>query len=478
MIRQKGKKLKELINKIYFILRKREYFYYLFFVAIFFYTTIVSYEIIPVASPDSYAYLWLKKAFFKTELPGISFNYFFFMGRSLTQRSVFHLLGNNFSLIFLFQSFLNLVVIIVFFKIFKSKIFLRNILLLIFLSLLQFSSFFRLSPSLIGPEPLYFSLFVFFILTIFYFRGSRRNLWLFIVGIFFIFSKQVSPFIVIVSILLYLLINYRRVRIKEKVISSILCIISICSIFFTQRYDSSVKVNAINNIFSRVLISKERINYFINNYSLPKGQYLELCNGGEVNSLCLGIPIYSINKNTRNYEIMEEAHPFLIWINSNKNYPYIKYCIHNWVDTLEELNEGFQFVFRKGPLRFFSEYIDQLSMARVTSHYPKFEIFFLNILGALGTGINFIFLNHLFFAIFFNLLVMLLIKRHRNLSSIILIIIFSFTISYLGDGMEHLRHTYISTILYIIFTYLLIMKIIFDIFIKLKAYLKSSFYRG
>lgn len=469
--------LKNFRDTVYSIFANNNNLYYLFFSSIFFYITITTYINTPtVVPPDGYAYLWLKKAFFIFELPEIGINTFFFTGRSFTQRFVFHLLENNFLLIYLFQSFLNLIVIIYLFHIFKGKNIFQKFLLLLFLTSISFSDFFRFSPNLIGPEPIYFNLFILFLLTVFYYDGSKRNLLLISIGIFFIFSKQVAPFIVILSVILFLLLNYREtISSKEKNVLLSLCIISLSSIFISQRYDSSVKINAINNFFSRILISEERTNFCINNFQLPSGQYLKDCAvGGSVNSTCLGTQIYQINKTSRNYDINEEMHPFLKWINSYKSYPYIIYYLYNWRSTIAELNEEFDFIFRKGPLRFFSEYIFQLSQMKVTLYYPTYGNYAISFFGVLGVGINYLFLNRLSVAIFLNLLIFFSVKKYRKYSLILLIIIFSFVLSYLGDGIEYLRHTYVSTILYIIFTYLFFLRIILDFVDKLINYLKKK----
>ena len=272
------------------------------------------------------------------------------------------------------------------------------------------------------------------------------------------------------------MLNYHEtISSKEKKVLLSLSIISLCSIFITQRYDSSVKINAINNFFSRILISEERTNFFINNFQLPSGQYLKDCAvGGNVNSTCLGTPVYQINRTSRNYDINEEKHPFLKWISFQKNYPYIRYYLYNWESTILELNEEFYFVFRKGPLRFFSEYIFQLSHNKINLYYPTYGDYSIKYFGILGVGINFLFLNRLSVAVFLNLLIFISVKKYRKFSLILLIIIFSFVLSYLGDGIEYLRHTYVSTILYIIFTYLFFLRIISDFLDKLINYLKKK----
>ena len=161
--------------------------------------------------------------------------------------------------------------------------------------------------------------------------------------------------------------------------------------------------------------------------------------------------------------------PLTIWEVRN-----IRYYLYNWESTILELNEEFYFVFRKGPLRFFSEYIFQLSHNKINLYYPTYGDYSIKYFGILGVGINFLFLNRLSVAVFLNLLIFISVKKYRKFSLILLIIIFSFVLSYLGDGIEYLRHTYVSTILYIIFTYLFFLRIISDFLDKLINYLKKK----
>lgn len=470
---------RKIMNNLKILHFNKDFFYYLFFFAIFCYTAIRSVDLQPLVPPDAYSYLWLRNDFPNIILPDVNINIFFFIGRSLTQRFIFYLLNNDFTLIFLFQSFLNFVIICFLFYVFKEKLFIKKIFLFIFLSLISFSAFFRFSPILIGPEPLYFSMFTLFLLTIFYYKGSNRNAWFYIIGLFFLFSKQTAPYIIIISIMIYFVITpIRKIYIEEKKASLILIIVAICSILITQKYDSSVKINAINNIFSRISFSEERTNFFITNYQLPSGQYLKVCNEtGGVNSLCLGKPMYNINIISRNYEIDENQHPFLKWIIANKNTPYIRYYLANWKSTLEELNEGFILILKKESLKFFSDYIDLLAKKNIVNQDKKvWEILLLNIFEVLGECIQYMFPNTLLFVTFFNLIAFLFIRKYKKISAIILITIFSYAISYLGDGIEHLRHTYISIILYIVFTYLFILKFLFDFISRIKSYSKHIKY--
>lgn len=432
--------LKSIYRCIPLLLIILPFFYYLWFMLN---------HLIVVEYPDAFAYLWRR-----------SINFYFFTGRSLTQRIIFSLLRDDIKLIpFAQLAFYLLTAITLYFLVTYKKSFIFKLLCSAFISYVFSSYTLNITSVIINSEPIFICLLIIYPCWLFLYKSQGRYISILILSILFICSKNIAPYYSIFITLMWFLTTAKQNLNKKNVIFfGFIIFIAVCRIQITNHYDSSIHVNLLNNIFNRVFTSEEKSAYFHAHYGMPAGDIVKTCQGSWVMEQCLGYRPLTINQQTRNYDLIEDTTGLVWWVKTTGPSSYLHYLLFsNPVNTLAEYNAGFNKLSSEKTIGFMIDYLG----VGIPDNYPnnlttldlldqKIGFFGFDSLSIIHTALGIVGFNYLLIVFGYGFLG-LIISHYSQRStymplagSLLLSALFLFFISYFGDGIEYARHTFPS----------------------------------
>lgn len=221
-------------------------------------------------APDHWSYMW--------ESP---INFFYFTGRSLTQRVIFSLCMDNRQAIVFVQLFIFALTALVLYALLRredKKGF--NLALSSCIAFLFSSYTFNISSTWIGPEHIFISLLILFPFLLFCLSVDQHPVIIFLSGLLLIFSKSVAPFIIFSMIAIRLMTERRILSSRSLIVYASLGFCAIVSIIVTDKYDTSRHINTVNNCFNRIFPNAEATKLFHSKYGMPTGPFVVSCSGG------------------------------------------------------------------------------------------------------------------------------------------------------------------------------------------------------
>ncbi len=294
-------------------------------------------DLMPYNMADSYAYLWRR-----------SFNWHFFTGRCLTQRTVFH---------YLCESNLRTIVAVQLAAFAGSAVLIyallrRHVGLMVRLGLAAAIAFIFTSYTLnihsivVSSEPLFIAIALVFPLVVFLWPHDTRHWAVLAFGILFIFSKNVAPFMAMGIVILAVVSDaiHRRhfPTIRMLIVYAVLGVFAIISMVITQKWDRAVDLNTLNNICQRVLTDEETTAYFIEHYGMPEGAYIQQVRGGGSGSQIDRKRLYTVLPETMNFKLREDRYGFIEWVENDARGAFTHYMfVVQPMKTLKELLAGF-----------------------------------------------------------------------------------------------------------------------------------------
>ena len=445
-----------------------------------FYYWFIKTKLFSIEFPDAYAYLWRQP-----------FNFSYLTGRSLFQRIVYTVCGNDPDIIASVQLLFFLATALILYFLLrnipvKNKV-LYNLFLSVFITFVFSSYTLNISAVGVSPEPIFLCLLLIFPAVLFQWPEKYRGTALLAGGIPLILSKNVAPYFVMLLLILYFLTNLKS-KPKLKWFYLLLAALSISSHLIIHTFDHSVHINAANNIFKRVFPDPVKTRRFHEKYGMPVGPFVKKAAGRNVNIFLFdNRRIYDINEKTRSFELVPDKYGFTDWIEKKGMNAYLRFILlDDFKSTYVQFRKAFNRLFHGNAIRYninFLLYVMQSGkdlLKKLSGGNPKRAVGFIgfdslewirNILSKLGFGV--VELVLVFIVIGFVLLMMLPFHSLLKLSvGMLASSLPLFFISYFGDAMELPRHVYPAFVL-LIFAGVLF---IFSLFhIAINVYKNSKF---
>jgi hypothetical protein len=291
-----------------------------------------SLNLVPYNMADSYAYLWRR-----------SLNGDFLTGRCLSQRAVFRLLcGANLRVVATIQLLAFAGTATLVYAMTRRHVGLLVRLGLAAATIFLFSSYtFNIHAVVVSSEPLFLAIAIVFPLVVFLWPLETRHWAVLGFGVFFVFSKNVAPFLTIAVVALAILSDsiHRRhfPALRMLPVYAVLGVVSLVSMVVTQRRDVAVDMNTLNNICRRVLTKDEATRYFIEHYGMPDGAYIPQVRGGDANSYLDGKRLYRVSSETMNFVMLKDQYGFIEWVQDKGRSSFLNYIF--WVRPLASTRE-------------------------------------------------------------------------------------------------------------------------------------------
>jgi len=270
--------------------------------------------------PDSFRYLWPSD---------ISAE--FFIGGSLSFRSLAYLLGNHPLAITSTVLMCFLAAETSLFNTFKGTRYLTNCLFALGIAVLFDSSFILGIHQKVSPKGFFVAMHLLFITSLFRANGGFSSILAFIIGLIFVLSRNVAPYIVIASVVAYTPFIWSRKH-QPKIFSLLLplIIVSIIAANFTREQDSSVQMNAANNMLARVIDHPDLLKKFVSSYGMPPGPYIEACQNYVTPSTVVACfehtALATSDMSTFSYTLLDDPWGFSEWVK--------KHGAESWQDHL------------------------------------------------------------------------------------------------------------------------------------------------
>jgi hypothetical protein len=279
------------------------------------------------------------------------------------------------------------------------------------------------------------------------------------VGVLLIFSKNPAPFACLAMLGIALPLQFKSISGKHIAVYLSLGLLSIISIVVTAKYDTSVHVNTVNNIFVRVLPDDDKVSLFHERYGMPVSEDLRSCSGKNVLACFGDSPLVTVGP-SRNYDIRNDTE-FSKWVHNQGRRAYVSYLLSSPFATIGQMNSAFGASFTNQTLRILSRALLMLNRyPGSVSNYDKLESYpcyrngapfgvdSLVILGRMLAGIgiaNMVGVIICFLAAF--IIAFFVPSTGFMFASITLgTSIPLFFLCFYGDGMEIERHTLPATI--------------------------------
>jgi hypothetical protein len=320
----------------------------------------------PVHMHDSFAYLW-----------NAPVSAAFFTGRALSVRVVYSLCANHPQTIVVVQLAIACAVAVCIQLLVRSRAQTRaNLLTAATLALAATSFNYSLICLALGSDPLFLCLLTLFPFVLVLGRGRARPLLVLAAGIALIFSHNTAPAIVLTALVAYAALRGRRVSMEsassatraELVALPLLGAVAIAASVITQSRDTSVEINAANNVFARVLPDERLAAHFHERHGMPRGDYLEQLRGRNVLATLDGRPIFRTNPDTRNYELVPDRYGFLTWVKERGFREYWKHrLLHEPVATLVELRRALRELYGSSTVTFWSAHVHSHAVDRAVA---------------------------------------------------------------------------------------------------------------
>jgi arylsulfatase A-like enzyme len=277
-------------------------------------------QLVPFEVADAVTYLWRD-----------ALNSHYWTNRSLTQRVIFTLLGNHLGAIAVAQLGLFLLTALAVFALFAQRARPRLNLAIAGACCFVFSSYsFNVTAVAVGAEPIFLSLLVLFPCVLFLERGRYGAAAALMIGLAFVFSRNLAPF-ALMSLIAARLLTARQLPDRTRLGAyAVLVTCALASISLTARTDTSLEVNTVNNIYRRVLPVTELVDHFQAEHGMPGGAWLVACKGRYVLDPCTGERLLSLDPASRNYTLSDDRHGFVRWVREEGRRAYLTHFF--WED--------------------------------------------------------------------------------------------------------------------------------------------------
>lgn len=325
---------------------------------------VVLWVLTPTTAYDAFSYFWLAPL-----------NRHFFTGRSLTQRALFFILGNNPQVVAYAQLVFHFLLACVLYMTFRpSNGLVRNLLVTGAVLFFCSSYTFNVAAAYVGPEPIFIDLLLIFSCVLF--GRQTRNCWLLIlgVGILLIFSKTVAPFACIIMLGLRAVMEVGKLPKRLPVVFLALTVLSLASTWISLTYDTSIHVNTVNNVFAHVFPDPDLTKKFERQHGMPTGPFTYRCAQGNARSDFDGQPLLKIDWKTRNFDIRDDRFGFAQWIRERGRGAYARHLLFNPIETLRTTNQAFHDSYTNNTLGAISEIMLKLNHSESEpSNYDKLQ---------------------------------------------------------------------------------------------------------
>ncbi len=282
-----------------------------------YYLVFAWHHLVPVKYPDSITYLWQRP-----------FNLYYLTNRALTQRVAFGLLGNDAWWIAFAQLALFCATALLLFVLLArpGRIF-YNLLLAAFLTFVFSSYTFNLLAFAVAAEPAFLCLLLLFPAVLFLAKGRFATAAVGVIGAAFILSRNWAPYTALVFLAVRVA-TARPVPGRRRMFVYLgLAALSLVSMGVTARFDTSIKINLVHDIYRRVLPRPRVSALFQDEYGMPRGAYTLDCRGEHVLSRCLGRAILRVDGVSGNYDLRPDAQGFVRWLEQHGRRAYISYLL-------------------------------------------------------------------------------------------------------------------------------------------------------
>jgi len=301
----------------------------------------------PVEYPDSFAYLWRQ-----------AFDVHYLWGRSLTQRVLFTLATNNPAIIVAVQLLCYLgSALLVYLCLCKEGAPARNALVGVLIALIYSSYTLNLSAVVVNAEPILVSLVIAVPCLVALYWGPHRRALLLVLGAAFILAKNAAPYTFLLLILTWLVTMIKGTEKVAVLPHTLLIVLALARIVTTNVYDTSIHVNVLGNLYTRVFPDAEITAHFHDTYGMPVGPFVEQCQGKPVVIPCFSDRILTIDPKTRNYALLRDRYGFTDWIKRRGQAAYLRFfLLENGLDTWTRYRGMIRWVSPQSA-RFMIEYI-------------------------------------------------------------------------------------------------------------------------
>ncbi|MBS0658245.1 MAG: hypothetical protein JSR82_08370 [Verrucomicrobia bacterium] len=286
-------------------------------------------QLVPTEAFDAFSYLW--RAPFT--LPYLT-------GRSLIQRILFTLLGNDPRAISLFQMAAWAVAAWALYHWLRGPGATHRSALSLSLAVFFTSYTFTLANIYIGPEPIYLILLIVTPCALLRVSTERFSLPLCLLMGAFILSKNVAPLLLpaLLGCRWWILGAGGRTGLT---VAGISLTLAAGSAVVTQRCDTSLHINVVNNLFARVFPDPAAVQILRERDGLPPGPYIEKCAGGNALTPVDHLAVLIIEQKTRNYTLRDDSFGFAAWVRSHGGKAYRRYLLQDDpLRTLRQFRDG------------------------------------------------------------------------------------------------------------------------------------------
>ena len=311
------------------------------------YLSVLTLKLVPYNSADSYAWLWRR-----------TFNVHFFAGRCLTQRIVFFLCGGNLRVISVVQLLIFAATAVLTYSLLRRGSLLFRILLASFVTFFFSSYTLNVAAITISSEPMFTAAMIAFPLVLFLWPDRFWGTAVFCVGVSFIFSKNIAPFLVLALLVLYLVLMRRPAVWKRVTVCACLSLVTVASIVVTNLFDASLEMNVVNSICRRVLVDPDATRSFQETYGMPEGDYVEQLAGKECNALLDGRRLYTVETRTMNFRLENDEYGFIEWARNRGRRAYVRFLLLDQpVKTYRDFRNAFAEHYCDRTVRFAAGYM-------------------------------------------------------------------------------------------------------------------------
>ncbi len=329
---------KEIISRFSCLPLHRDPMVFLIIIPFFYYAWVMA-ELIPYNMADSYAYLWRRPV-----------NFYFFTGRSFTQRILYLLCGSNLRIIMAVQLAIFAAAACILYGLAARHLKAAGrVAAALFVVFVSHSYMFNVSATSICAEPVYNSMLLVFsgVLLL----GDRKQrfyiLFALVSGILFIYSKNTAPYIVLVLLGVHALTRFPRKPVSALMLYAPLLFFSAFSAYVTQKHDTSVHMNNVNSICAHVLPDPDASELFRKKYGMPEGDWSRRMKGKTCNYVLDGKRLYYVDRETLNFILVPDKHGFIEWAVSKGRPAYLRYLFFDApVKTFETFRAEFNREYR------------------------------------------------------------------------------------------------------------------------------------
>lgn len=312
-----------------------------------FYFYVLNRHLRPVEFPDAFAYLWRAP-----------FSLHYLTGRSLTQRVMYTLLGNDALVIANAQLALYLLAAACVFVALRRRHVLLDLVVAVAVAGLFSSYALNVIATDVMPEPVHIALLLVFHVALFTPLGAAHPSLLLAAGVPFVFSRNTAPYFVLVQLGLFLLLGGWRAPRRALRPVAVLAVLAFAAIGLMWRFDSSLHLNVVNSVYQHVFPDPAVTEHFRVRAGMPVGPFVERCRGQDVMSPCLdGRPVFRVRDESRSYELTDDSHGFLDWVRRRGRQAWTRYLLWDGIPwTLGRFEEGFRTLYSGEPFRFFGAF--------------------------------------------------------------------------------------------------------------------------